>query len=252
MNVRQQQPANLEADNLSPQERQNLRRHVRVNVRQRDQGTAQQANEKRRSEMLDDVPAQFKRTRGAASNGLLCEVFAAERSEAYQAKVSARGKGEFNIAKIMRESPEPAKLVKKLQAALEKEWSTWTKYDAVSIVSPKEAAGIAENLIIGTRGVWTNKGQNFEAGFEPKCRIVGQGFQERYDEKLRRDSPTCSPLMQNLLCSLAATRRMKMMAADARGAFLQGKRIQRELYFRFRKGLGRARYQGLFGAAYCA
>ena len=64
MNVRQQQPNNMEND-LSPQERQDVRSQVRM-----------------RNELLDDVPAQFKRTRGAAyyNNGFLCEVFAAERS----------------------------------------------------------------------------------------------------------------------------------------------------------------------------
>ncbi len=145
-------------------------------------GAAQQANEKRRNELLDDAPEQFKRTPGAASNALLCEAFAAERLEAYQAKVSARGKGELNIAKTIRESPDPAKLVKKLQAALEKERSTWTKCEAVSTVTPKEAVGIAENLIIDARGVWTNKGQDPETRFEPKCRIEGKGLKERYKE----------------------------------------------------------------------
>ena len=56
------------------------------------------------------------------------------------------------------------------------------------------------------------------------------GSQERYDEKLRRS------LMQNLLRGRAASRNMKLKTADARGALLQEKKIQRGLFFRVHHG----------------
>lgn len=58
--------------------------------------------------------------------------------------------------------------------------------------------------------------------FQPKCPTVGQSFQDKYDEKLRRDSPTCMPLMIHLVCSITAIEKITLYAADARGAFLQG------------------------------
>ena len=44
-----------------------------------------------------------------------------------------------------------------------------------------------------------------------------------------------------VICSLAASRFMKLTAADVRGAFLQGLKIDRELYFEPPKNLGKAR-----------
>ena len=81
-----------------------------------------------------------------------------------------------------------------------------------------------------------------------KCRVVGRGFQEEYDESLRRDSPTRSNLLVQVICSFAASRRMKLTAAaaaDVRGAFLQGLKIDRELYFEPSKNLGKAQIQGV-------
>ena len=74
--------------------------------------------------------------------------------------------------------------------------------------------------------------------FDAKCRIVGKGFQERYDERIRRDSPTSSPFMQNIICSMCASDKLHLTVADVKGAFLRGKRIQRDLYFRLLKNLG--------------
>ena len=98
--------------------------------------------------------------------------------------------------------------------------------------------------IIGSRGIWTNN-SDIPDDFIPKCRIVGQGFQEHYDEKLRRDSPTCTPFMQNTVCSISASEKLELTIADVTGAFLQGKKIDRDLYFRLPTNLGRCRLKGV-------
>eukprot|EP00959_Pyramimonas_sp_CCMP1952_P237041 4953820-Pyramimonas_sp.AAC.1 len=99
------------------------------------------------------------------------------------------------------------------------------------------AKKIDKSLQIESRAAWTNKGRDHDANFQPKCRIVGKGFQEKYDEKLRRDSPTRSPFMQNLPCSIAACKRFSCYTGDATGAFLQGVKIERGLYLKMPRNL---------------
>ena len=82
--------------------------------------------------------------------------------------------------------------------------------------------------------MWTKKGdekrdENEKEELVLKGRVVGRGFQEEYDESLRRDSPTCS--LVQVICSLASSRFMKLTATDVRGACLQALKIDRELYF---------------------
>ena len=77
-----------------------------------------------------------------------------------------------------------------------------------------------------------------EGLLELKCTIVGRGFQGIYDEKLRRDSPACSELPVNTICSLAWSRGLKLSAADVRGAVLQGWKIERDLYFKLPANMG--------------
>eukprot|EP00959_Pyramimonas_sp_CCMP1952_P306078 6405353-Pyramimonas_sp.AAC.1 len=85
---------------------------------------------------------------------------------------------------------------------------------------------IDESMQIESRAAWANKGRDNDANFQPECRIVGRGFQGKYDEKPRRVSPTCSPFMQNLLCSIAACERCSCYTGDATEAFLQGSRLR--------------------------
>lgn len=91
---------------------------------------------------------------------------------------------------------------------------------------------ISNDVQITSCVVWTNRGTNMTTDFQPKCRIVGRGYHEKYDEKLRHDSPTCTPSMVHILCSIAASEKMTLCAAGAFGFLLHGKSIQRELYFK--------------------
>ena len=121
-------------DDLSPQTRQSPTDDVPLSIRQRirdqkrrrliedvPQSIREHLAKKRQGEMLDDVPLGFKRTRGATGNVMMTQAFVAERSEAYQARVTSRGKNELNIVRILKESANPDALASKLQAALEKE-----------------------------------------------------------------------------------------------------------------------------------
>ena len=131
-----------------------------------------------------------------------------------------------------------------MQKAVEKEIGTWQRFDAIEIISPEQSQQIKKDSpekVISSRGVWTKKDdekreENEKEELVLKCRVVGRGFQEEYDESLRRDSPTCSNLLVQIICSLASSRFMKLTAADVRGAFLQGLKIDRELYKESWKG----------------
>lgn len=117
-----------------------------------------------------------------------------------------------------------------MQRGLDKGFSAWNRFEAIEVVSPAEASEIRrtqKDKMISSRCVWIRK-EAEDGKLEMKCRIVGRGFQEQFDESLRRDSPTCSQLLVNLICSIAASRGMKLTAADVRGAFLQGLKIERE------------------------
>ena len=95
-----------------------------------------------------------------------------------------------------------------MQKAVEKEMATWMKFDAIEVIPPEEARLILEKepeKVISSRGVWTKKETEEVNGKQPlelKCRIVGRGFQEMYDEKLRRDSPNMFTAIgeHHLLC----------------------------------------------------
>jgi hypothetical protein len=121
------------------------------------------------------------------------------------------------------------------------------KFEAIEVIPPSQAGEIRrkeKDKVISSRCVWT-KMDSEDGKLEMECRIVWRGFQEQFDEHLRRDSPTCSQLLVNLICSIAASRGMKLTAADVRGAFLQGLKIERELYSELPSNLGKAVTQNI-------
>ena len=165
--------------------------------------------------------------------------FLSERCDEY---VKKNKHTELHPHKILSQLPQwDEKVINDaMQKAANKEIDTWLDFDAVDIISPKEGSVIMKEnpeKVIDSRAVWTEKdGEN--GNLVLKCRIVGKGFQEMYDDKLRRDSPTCSQLLVNLVCSLASSKKMKLKAGDVKGAFLQGVKIDRELYFRMPRNMG--------------
>lgn len=105
--------------------------------------------------------------------------------------------------------------------------------------------------VISSRAVWTKRDEEKLEDWEKqrlvlKCRIVGRGLQEAFDEMMRRDSPTCATLLVQIICSFAASRRRrKLTAAGVKGAFLRRPKIERELYFEPPRNIGKARVPGV-------
>ena len=109
----------------------------------------------------------------------------------------------------------------------------------------------ADTKIIGTRWVHTDKnskprlivkhmarktGKTLEQlekeyPFEAKSRLVVQGCQED-DNNIRSDSPTCSLLAFNLVCTIATIMQWIIGAYDASTAYLQSSGISRLLILR--------------------
>ena len=68
-------------------------------------------------------------------------------------------------------------------------------------------------------------------GGNVKSRVVAQGFEEQTDH-IRKDSPTCSRDTLRILCSLVAGKGWRIQHIDVQAAFLQGRRITRDIYIR--------------------
>eukprot|EP00959_Pyramimonas_sp_CCMP1952_P330664 6924529-Pyramimonas_sp.AAC.1 len=74
-----------------------------------------------------------------------------------------------------------------MQQAVEKEWNTRCKHDAATHISGAAVDKVDPDKILRSKVVWTDKDPTT---FEPKARICGRGYEEEFDDKLRRDSPT--------------------------------------------------------------
>ena len=182
----------------------------------------------------------------------MCAAFLAERVDTY---TKHNKRTELNPQKMKSQLYQfsEKEIEEAMQKAVEKEIGTWQRFDAIDIIPPDESQKIRKKnpeKVISSRGVWTKKDdekrdENEKEELVLKCRVVGRGFQEEYDEDLRRDSPTGSNLLVQVICSLAASRLMELTAADVRGAFLQGLKIDRELYFEPPKNLGKAKVPGV-------
>ena len=73
--------------------------------------------------------------------------------------------------------------------------------------------------MIDSRAVWAEK-ESVDNNLVLKCHIVGKGFQEMYDDKLR-DSPTCSQLLVKLVFSLASSKKFESWRCQS--CFLAGR-----------------------------
>ena len=210
-----------------------------------NEGAESSANKLPRHDSFDDIGDVRPRDGEEASESdYTFWTFLADRLEDSYVKNTKHK--EYHPGRIHHELPgwSEKEIKEAMQKAVEKEMATWMKFDAIEVIPPEEAKLILEKepeKVISSRGVWTKKETEEVSGKQPlelKCRIVGRGFQEMYDEKLRRDSPTCSQLLVNIICSAAASRGLKLSAADVRGAFLQGLKIERDLYFKLPANMG--------------
>ena len=113
----------------------------------------------------------------------------------------------------------------KFDAAMQKEWNSWLKFDSVEFVEPEIVPPGAQT--VGTRWVFTDKnrprrlaGETVEV--QAKAGLVVQGHQERYE--VRSDSPTASLLGFMLVCTIAVLFRWTFKAWDATAAYVPPER----------------------------
>ena len=133
------------------------------------------------------------------------------------------------------------------------EWRVATEPDTLMLLSTtgelnqdvvdakeKELANLKKNEVfdeipfsnqrtISSRWVFTEK--NNDGKRTVKARLVARGFEEN-SEGYRTDSPTCSKHALRTVMMTASTNRWKINSIDVASAFLQGNRINREVYLR--------------------
>ena len=120
---------------------------------------------RRRAHLLDDVPL-FENVSGVKlSHVLMCEAFAAQRVE-----TKTPGRGELKLKDLLSDVTGVARMER-------------MKYEAMTIGPPHLARNTGKDRRIDARAIWTNKGKDLSDDFQPKCRIVGEGFPERCAEK---------------------------------------------------------------------
>merc|ERR1712115_421865 len=83
---------------------------------------------------------------------------------------------------------------------------------------------------IGSRWVVTKKRQHDGQKQDYKARLVAKGFQEI--DQPQSDSPTAAKESFKLLMALAANQNFKVVSMDIRAAFLQAKKLDREVFVR--------------------
>ena len=112
--------------------------------------------------------------------------------------------------------------------ALEKEWGTWKRYEAVAPLS-LEASQAAEyeypaNRILDTRVCYRNKNAGYPwMPLKAKARLVCRGDRDPDLLQLRRDAPTLTRMSLMIILQLVASNAAWFLFnADITGAFLQG------------------------------
>ena len=83
--------------------------------------------------------------------------------------------------------------------------------------------------LVTTRWVCTRKIKNGTVRY--KARLVARGFEEK-DKELRKDSPTCSKESLRIALAIISSYKWKLHSLDVTSAFLQGNKIEREVYIK--------------------
>ena len=76
---------------------------------------------------------------------------------------------------------------------------------------------------------WILTFKDTESGIIPKARLVARGFEEE-NENIIKESPTCSRDALHILTAITAQRSWKLSTIDIKTAFLQGEKIERDIY----------------------
>ena len=83
---------------------------------------------------------------------------------------------------------------------------------------------------IGSRMIITQKERHDGQKQQVKASLVARGFQE--EEQPQSDAPTVAKESFKFLMALAANEGFKVRSMDIRAAFLQGNKLDREVYMR--------------------
>ena len=76
---------------------------------------------------------------------------------------------------------------------------------------------------------WILTFKNTESGIIPKVRLVARGFEEE-NENIITESPLCSRDALRILTAITAQRSWKLNTIDIKTAFLQGEKIEKDIY----------------------
>jgi len=107
--------------------------------------------------------------------------------------------------------------------AKEKELKSWSDHNVY-----KEVEDIGQK-VVSTRWVCTMKERDGQ--LVPKARLVARGFEE-FGADIERDSPTCSSEALKVVLSIIACMSWKPNSMDVKTAFLQGTKLEREVFIR--------------------
>ena len=110
-----------------------------------------------------------------------------------------------------------------ISAAKHKEIENWKSNEVFEVVP------FNNQKFITTRWVITTKEKN--SAMITKARLVARGFEDQ-GKKGSVDSPTCSKESLALLLSLLALKKWQCQAIDIKTAFLQGNRLERDVYLK--------------------
>lgn len=83
---------------------------------------------------------------------------------------------------------------------------------------------------ISTRWMCTLK--QTKDGIKPKARLVARGFEEIDNKEVPKGSPTCGKQPLRLILAIMAHNRWRPRSMDIKTAFLQGQKIQRDIFIR--------------------
>ena len=123
----------------------------------------------------------------------------------------------------------------------EAEWKSFLEHQAVQVLTPQEErrvlATVPSDLVLSSRTVRADKNKSRIADdgsdlpLKAKSRAVIRGFEDSNFEYCT-DAPTLSTSATHLLCMCAAGHKLRLVSADISTAFLNGHKLDRELYMR--------------------
>ena len=115
-----------------------------------------------------------------------------------------------------------------------KEWSEWIKNQVVRKLSKEEASKVPRSCVFKAplRVLRVNKRGGVLLPLIAKSRIIVPGHLDPHLGDFRTDAPTCAPTAVRMAKAIAASRGWRATTFDVTTAFLQGKKISRQLYIR--------------------